>query len=136
MSTVLSNFYLSSYTHRLTLDIIRKSDKERSKLIYADYCQDWNDEKFAEAEDIVSGIEFATLATTDESRTIKERVRAAIDAIMSIYNVPVDLRRKCADEALTMDFRRIGRHLLADFENYVNNTNEEALAAAKKKRTK
>ena len=49
-----------------------KNDAERSKEVFKDYCPDWTDENFAEAEVLVSGIEYATLMTTDSGVCVRE----------------------------------------------------------------
>ena len=51
------DFYLSTYSSPMCLEIIRKNDTARAKEVFAQYCPDWTDEQFAEAEVLVSGIE-------------------------------------------------------------------------------
>ena len=61
------DLFISAYKCPMTLEIIRKNDFERAKTVFYDYCSDWTDEQFREAEVLVSGIEYATLMTTETS---------------------------------------------------------------------
>ena len=60
---VIKDFFISSYQSPICLDIIRRNDAKRAKEIFADHRPDWTDEQFAEAEILVSGIEYGTLMT-------------------------------------------------------------------------
>ena len=35
---VAKDFYLAAYTHPMTLEIIRKNDAQRAKLVFGEYC--------------------------------------------------------------------------------------------------
>jgi len=132
---VAKDFFLSSYRSELCMDIIRKNDKERSKAVFRDYCPDWTDEYFAEAGALVSGIEYATLLTTSESAPLELRVGAALRTILSIYNVPKELREQKIRKVLSMDYRAFGLDTLRKFREYVDKTTEQALFALLKKKT-
>jgi len=56
---VAKDFFLSSYRSEICMDLIRRNDKERAKSVYQEYCPDWTEEQFIEAEVLVSGIEYA-----------------------------------------------------------------------------
>lgn len=115
---IAKDFYLASYTHRMSLDLIRKSDMERAKIVFKDYCQDWSDNQFVEAEIIVSGIEYATLMKTDNS-PLEDRISGALNAIMLYYGVPKEVRERKIKKVLAMDYRKIGRRILEEFKEYV-----------------
>lgn len=137
-SEVARDFYISAYTSPLTLEIIRKNDSSRAHEIFGEYCKDWGENQFLEAETLISGIEYATFMTTESSSTLDVRISGALNAIMMIYNVPEEIRRDKINKALTMDYRAMGKQILSEFIKYVNDTNEAAfeefMASKKKKR--
>lgn len=125
-SEIARDFYISSYTGALTLEKIRKNDTERAKEIFGEYCKDWSDNQFREAETLISGIEYATFMTTESSSPLDVRIQGALNAIMMIYNVPKETRDIKIKKALSLDYRKMGREILSEFINYVNDTNESA----------
>lgn len=124
---VAKDFYLSAYTHRMTLSIIRRTDAEKAKKVFAPYCRDWEEKNFAEAELLVSGIEYATLMTTPESPTMDIRVAGALNSILKIYRVPKEVRISKIRKVLSTDCYQIGRQVLQEFMQYIEQENEQAL---------
>ncbi len=123
---IAKDFYLSTYSHPLTLEIIRKNDIERAKTVFGEYCPDWKEMNYQEAEVLVSGIEYATLMTTADSAPLDVRIAGALHSIMMIYNVPEETRRMKVQKVLAMDYRDIGRKILREFRDYVEEVNEQA----------
>lgn len=119
---VSRNFYLSAYKHNMSLDLIRKSDEKRAKTVFAEWCSCWSDEQFHQAEILVSGIEYATLMKTDDS-PLENRIEGALNAIMMVYNVPEEIRKKKIEKVLSMDYIQIGRRILDEFKEYVTGGN-------------
>jgi hypothetical protein len=135
-SEIARDFYISSYTSPVTLEIIRKNDSERAREIFGDYCQNWSDNQFLEAETLISGIEYATFMTTESSSPLDVRISGALNTIMMIYNVPEEIRKDKIRKALSLDYRSMGKLILSEFVKYVNDTNEstfEELISSKKK---
>ena len=124
---VAKEFFLISYTSPLSMEIIRQHDKERAKEVFKDYCPDWSDEKFAEAEVLVSGIEYGTLMTTKSSASLEFRIAGALDTILRIYNVPQDTRKQKIERVLSMDYKTLGLKVLDDFKKFVDTETEQAL---------
>jgi hypothetical protein len=124
---VVKDFYLSSYTHSMTLSIIRRADMEKAKKVFAPYCQDWEDKYFTEAEVLVSGIEYATLMTTPDSPPMDIRVAGALNSILQIYGVPKEIRDSKIQHVLATDCEQIGRQVLQEFMQYIEQENEQAL---------
>ena len=118
------DLYLSMYTHPMTLEIIRRNDAKKTQMVFGCYNPEWTEANFREAETIVSGIEYATLQTTESSETLQTRITGALTAIMLIYNVPDDIRRTKLDKVLAMDYRAIGRQILHEFLTYLDEQNE------------
>ena len=135
-SEIAKDFYISSYTSPVTLEIIRKNDSARAREIFGEYCNAWSDSQFLEAETLISGIEYATFMTTASSSPLDVRISGALNAIMMIYNVPEEIRKDKISKALDMDYRAMGRLILSEFIKYVNDTNEavyDELLSAKKR---
>ena len=124
---VAKDFFLSSYRSELCMDHIRRNDKERAKAVFKEYCQDWTDEYFAEAEALVSGIEYATLLTTSDSAPLEVRVGGALKTILSIYGVPKEIRDMKVHKVLSMDYKTLGTDTLRKFRKYVDETTEQSL---------
>lgn len=121
---IAKDFYISSYTNPLTLGIIRKSDMRRAKLVFSEYCPDWDEEHFAEAEILVSGIEYATFMTSDSEVSLETRIAGALANIMAVYKVPEETREMKIRKILAIDYHGIGKRVLREFRSYVEETNE------------
>ncbi len=124
---VAKDFFLSSYRSQICMDLIRKNDKERAKVVFKEYCPDWTDERFEEAETLVSGIEYASLMTTSNSASLELRISGALNTILSIYNVPEDVRKQKIEKVLAMDYKTLGLNVLQKFRDYVDRETEQAL---------
>ena len=124
---IAKDFYLSAYISPMCMAIIRKNDTARAKDVFAPFCPDRTHEQFAEAEILVSGIEYATLMTTDNEVSLELRIAGALDAILHIYGVPEDMRKAKIDRVLSMDYRTISRGVLAEFKQFVIQANEQAM---------
>lgn len=122
---IAKDFYLSSYTNPMCLEIIRKSDTRRAKEVFGEYCTGWNEEDFAEAETLVSGIEYATLMTTPASASLEVRIAGALNQIMTLYNVPEEVRKMKIDKVLAMDYGNIGRRIFTEFTEYIDSENSQ-----------
>lgn len=120
------NFYISAYTSALSLEIIRRNDAKRAKELFSEYCINWTEEQFVEAETLVSGIEYATLMTTGDSAPLNARIAGAVNTVLRIYNVPEEIIDKTLDKVLVMNYRRIGKRVLKEFKEYVENVTEQA----------
>lgn len=133
---IAKDFYISAYSHPMTLEIIRRSDEDKAKEVFREYCPGWTDEGYAEAESLVSGIEFATLMTTSDAAPLDVRISGALNSILMIYNVPEEIRSMKVEKILAMDYRSIGRRILKEFKKYVEEVNEQALDDLIRKRSK
>ena len=116
---IAKDFYLSAYTHTMSLDLIRRSDLERAKVVFGEYAKDWPESQFHQAEIIVSGIEYATLMKTDDT-SLEDRIAGALNGIMIIYGVPQEVRHRKIKKVLEMDYKTVGRNVLEEFKKYVS----------------
>ncbi len=128
-SEIAKDFFISTYQSKKCLEIIQKNDTERAKEVFAEYCPNWTDEQFKEAEILVSGIEYATLNAIDESVPLETRISGALNTIMTIYNVPEDIRKIKIEKVRAMDYRAVGRRIFKEFKDYVEQTNQQAFEA-------
>lgn len=117
---IIKDFYISAYTGSITLDIIRRNYAGRAREVFAEYCTGWSEGRFTEAESLVSGIEYATIMTTESSAPLNLRIAGALNSIMMIYQVPIELRRKKIETVLALDYRALGRRILSEFKEYID----------------
>ena len=122
-SEVAKDFFVSTYQSPKCLEIIHNNDTARAKEVFAEYCPDWTDEQFREAEILVAGIEHATLNAIDKTVPLETRISGALNTIMTIYNVPEEIRRIKIDKVLAMDYRSIGKRIFNEFKDYVEKAN-------------
>ncbi len=122
-SEVAKDFFISTYQSPKCLEIIHNNDTARAKEVFAEYCPDWTDEQFREAEILVAGIEHATLNAIDKTVPLETRISGALNAIMTIYNVPEEIRRIKIEKVLAMDYRSIGKRIFNEFKEYVEKAN-------------
>lgn len=109
------------------MDLIRNNDKKRAMDVFKEYCSDWTEERFEEAEMLVSGIEYGTFMTTTGSVPLERRITGALNAILTIYQVPEDIRKQKIAKVLALDYRKLGMRVLTEFRQYVDYTTEQAL---------
>lgn len=125
---IARDFFLSAYTHPMTLDVIQKNDKERAKMILCEeQCVDWSEERLSKVGALVSGIEYATLAETECAPPLETRIGGGIDTILILYGIPEEIRQTKIQKALSTDYRALGRRILKEFKEYIENTNEQIL---------
>ena len=122
-SEVAKDFFVSTYQSPKCLEIIHNNDTARAKEVFAEYCPDWTDEQFREAEILVAGIEHATLNAIDKTVPLETRISGALNTIMTIYNVPEEIRKIKIDKVLAMDYHSIGKRIFNEFKEYVEKAN-------------
>ena len=124
---IARDFYLSSYTSPLCLGMVRKNDVEKAKSVFKEYTYDWSEERFCEAEVLVSGIEYATFMKAGPEVSPEARIEGALDAILKIYGVPREMRRIKIQKVLAMNYREIGKRVFSGFKQFVKTENERAM---------
>ena len=121
------DFFTSAYSLPLTLERIRENDTEKTKSVFGEFCPDWTEEQWVATENVVSGIEFATIVTRKENTPLPMQIEQTLNSVMMLYNVPEELRRSKIEKVLAMDYRALGRRILAEFKEYLGGVNEENL---------
>ena len=71
-----------------------------------------------------------TIMTTETEIPLPMQIERALNSIMLLYEVPEDLRRSKIQKVLSMDYRALGRKILADFKQYISEVNEQNLKNA------
>jgi AcrR family transcriptional regulator len=123
------DYYASVYTAALTLKQIRQSDTEKTKAVFGDFCPDWSQQQWEATENIVSGIEYATIMTDEADIPLAVQIEKALNSILLLYGVPENLRHEKIQKVLSMDYRALGRKILTDFKQYMSEVNEQKLAS-------
>ena len=126
---VIRDFFLSTYSSPMCLDIIRRNDTARAKRVFGAYRPDWTDEQFAEAEILVSGIEYATLMTAGAPVPLETRISGALQNILGIYGIPEETRNLKLQKVFGMDYKNLCHRVLREFKEYVAKTNDETFLA-------
>lgn len=123
----MSDFLAAAYSHPMSLDIIRANDFDKIKQVFAEYVPNWSDEQFTETEALISGIEYATIMSTEHSASVEHRIEGALNTILMLFGVPEETRKLKIGKVLSMDYRAIARGVYESFKQYVTETNEHAL---------
>ena len=133
----IRELYVSAYIHPASLKVIRENDTEKAKRVFGDYCKEWEENDFIITEDIVSGIEYSMFATEHETKIpLDDRLTGIFDVILQSYHVPEYIRKETIKKVLSMDYRELGKRILNEFREYVEEVHQKELEeAADKKKT-
>lgn len=124
---IAKDFFLAAYRSPQCLAIIQKNDRDRAKQVFAAYTDGWTDAMFDKAETLVSGIEYSMLMTAEEFAPLELRIQGAIDCILNIYRVPLEIRQAAMDKMLAMDYRAMGQRIFGRFKHFVIESHEHVL---------
>ena len=124
---VAKDFFISTYSSPMCLELIRKNDTARAMVVFKDYRPDWTHEQFEEAEILVSGIEYATLMKTENSASLETRISGALNYIMMIYGIPEETRKLKIEKVLKMDYISIGNKIFNKFIEFAEDATEQAI---------
>ena len=130
---VIKDFLLSAYSSPLCLAEIRRNDTARAMEVFRAYRPDWTEEKFVSAEILVSGIEYATLMDAGDPVSFELRVSNALSCILGIYGVPEEQAQEKLRKVFAIDYRNIGKQAIADFKQFVQESNDQAFHALLKR---
>ena len=123
-NAVFKEFYIAAYTHPLTLEYIQGNDANRSKMIYGEYCVGWSEEQFLETEILVSGLEYAMLATPS-NMSARSRVPGVMRVIMRLYNVPESVIEEVIKKVYTTEsVNEISKEIGQGFRYYIDEMTE------------
>ena len=131
-SEIARDFYASAYASALTLARIRENDAQKTREIFVPFHPDWTKQQWIATENIVSGIEYATIMTYETETPLEVQIEKTLDTILYLFGVPEETRKLKIEKVLSMDYRALGHKLLLGFPEYVKKVNEEGLKAKKK----
>ena len=130
-SPTAKEFYLAAYTHLLPLDTIRKNDTQKTQDIFRQYCPHFQEIDYICMENIVSGIEYASLITpSQETVTLDQKVACTLNSILTLYNVPEETRRLEIYKVMASGFQSHGKDLLREFMEFTEAVNAQAVQNA------
>ena len=135
-SEVARDFYAATYASPLTLALVRENDTEKTRTVFESFCPDWTDADWVATENIVSGIEYATIMTREENTPLPVQIEKTLDTILYLYGVPKETRDLKIAKVLAMDYRALGARVLSDFRAYIERVNEEELKKSVKRAKK
>lgn len=131
-SEIARDFYASSYASPLTLARIRANDAEKTRGIFVSFHPDWTEEQWIATQNIVSGIEYATIMTRESETPLEIQIEKTLDTILYLFGVPEEIRKGKIEKVLGMDYRSLGHGLLLGFPEYVAKVSKEGLNEKKK----
>ncbi len=132
-SEVAKDLYTAIYRNSMSLRLIREADTTNAKNVFGEFRPDWTDADFALSENVVSGIEYASIMKENvEDIPLDRRIAKVLQVVMRIYNVPQDLINLKIEKVLSMDYRRIGMQFIKGFTVYVESIHQQALEEALK----
>lgn len=126
---IARDFFVSAFQSPMCLDYLRENHFKRAKILFAEYCKDWTQEQYMEAEILVQGIDYATIISSAASVPLDVRISAAINQILSIYNIPEEIRKEKIEKILAMDCRSLGKRVMKEFTTYVEEENRQTVEA-------
>lgn len=132
---IARDFYFNAYTHAMTRDIIHRNDVFKAKRLFQSSLPNWTDEDFEAAQVVVSGIEYSTLMAPTTNAPFRKRLRCALEAILSVYQIPYQIQVATVDRVMAMDHQNIGRQIFQDFIIFIEKANEQMLEEPKKYRS-
>ena len=126
--------FAAAYSSEITLALIRENDTRKTKSVFAPFRPNWTDAQWAATENIVSGIEYATIMTRETDTPLPMQIERALNAIMLLYGVPDELRKTKIDKVLSLDYRSLGRRIFVEFKEYIDQVNEQNLEVSARRR--
>lgn len=126
-SEIARDFFTAVFESEMCRNYLRRNHVERAKRIFAKECEGWSDHDFEQAELMVMGLQFATIATSDADIPLKVKIAGALDKVLEIYRVDAQTRSREINRVMSMEREGISRQVLEGFIHYVNRTSEEAL---------
>lgn len=121
------DFYVSIYSSPMTMELVRQADTEKTRRIFADLHPEWGDIEWRATENIVSGIEYSAITANEEIIPLDKQVEMTLNSIMMLYGVPENIRRKRIDEVFAIEYRELGKSILAEFRAYLETLSVEDL---------
>lgn len=124
---IARDVFLAAYTSPMCMDLIRKNDADRAERVFVNYRPDWTEQNFAEAEILVSGIEYGIMMNAGDPVPLEDRIEFAAGNILGIFGVPADIRNKSIDKVLKHDLSSLAERSYSMFKEYTEKENANSL---------
>lgn len=116
----IRDLIIAAYTYPMPFEIIRENDTQRARYVFGRFCPDWTELEYIQAENVVSGIEYAMYRKENTQQiSFEQRIISSMDAIMKVYEVPADVRQSVISEVMAVDYRSKGSSIFEEFTHYV-----------------
>lgn len=124
---IARDFFTAVFQSEMCRNYLRKNHEERAKRIFAKECDGWTNKQFTEAELMVIGLQYTSVAATDANVSVGRKVSRALDQILSIYNVDEEIRKAEVEKVISLKNRGFSKGVLQKFIKYVEDTNMRTL---------
>ncbi len=131
-SEIARDFFSAVFESEMCRNYLRANHVKRSKIIFAKECEGWTDGDFEQAELMVMGLQYSTVAASNAEVSLKEKISGALDKVLYIYQVDEEIRKREIDKVMILDYRDISKQVIEAFITFVNRTSSEALDEMKK----
>jgi len=121
---VIKEFFISAYTSPHTLDLIRKKNTEQTRTLFGNFCKGFSEEDWVTAEVLASGMEYGVITRCEKNAALSPLLRKALHARLALYGVPESLCEWHTERVLSLDYKALGRRILAEFRAYLDRINE------------
>ncbi len=126
-SEVSRDFFSAVFESEMCRNYLRGNHVKRSKVIFAKECQGWKDKDFEQAELMVMGLQYATVAANDANIPLKEKISGALDKVLYIFQVDEETRKREIDKVMHLDYQAVSKQVIEAFIAFVNKTSNDAL---------
>lgn len=131
-SEIARDFFSAVFESEMCRNYLRANHVKRAKQVFEKECQGWTDQDFEQAELMVMGLQYSTIAASDANIPLKIKIPAALDKVLSIYRVEKATRRREIDKVMHLDYQGMSKQVIEAFINFVNRQSNEALKEMRK----
>ncbi len=126
-SEVARDFFSAVFESEMCRNYLRNNHVKRSKAIFAKACEGWTDQDFEQAELMVMGLQYSTVAANDAKIPLKEKISGALEQVLYIYRVDEATRKHEIDKVMNLDYQGISKQVIEAFIAFVKRSSNEAL---------
>ena len=126
-SDVAWDFFSAVFESEMCRNYLRANHVQRAKFVFAKECQGWTDQDFERAEMMVMGLQYSTVAANNAHIPLKEKISAALDQVLYVYQVDEETRKREINKIMHLDYQGISKQVVEAFIAFVNRMSNEAL---------
>lgn len=131
-SEIARDFFSAVFESEMCRNYLRNNHVKRAKQIFAKECEGWTNQDFEQAELMVMGLQYSTIAANDADIPLKIKISGALDRVLDIYRVDEMVRKREIEKVMNIDYKGISEQVISEFITFVNKTNSDALDEMKK----